>query len=422
MTADKPILIIGGGLSGLALGNVLKHHGIPFKIFERDSSPDMRSQGWSISVRDLCLGPLESAIDPVKFATLGSTSAVNPAVPREYDVALVGAHTGTVFLKTSAAKSPSPMYRVNRRRFRAWLMDGLDIEWNKKFSTLQETEDGNVNVTFEDGTQAEGCLVVGADGWRSHVCEHIVGKDKFWKATQPSALRALTAARRMTEEEFAPFGELSRTVTMYFGGNKERAYRLFTCVADVDPDREDKYLVQWLLSCFDDTAPVYETNAERLAQAKKWAETSLEGLAGAMVQGTPEGTEVTHLIIHERSPKVLEQASPGRSYRVTVIGDAAHAMTPYRGEGGNHAICGAVELGKKLVEAYNGDMAIEKAVAAYEKDMIVRGDEAVQASHFSAGLFHQPSPEDGGEAVGKTFAARISGRLQTPSEPSRKAQ
>ncbi|ORY96574.1 hypothetical protein BCR43DRAFT_491923 [Syncephalastrum racemosum] len=416
MTVDKPVLIIGGGLSGLALGNILQHHGIPYKIFERDTSPDMRSQGWSISVRDLCLGPLEDTIDPAKFATLGSTSAVNPAMPREYDIALVGAHTGTIFLKTSAAKNPSPMYRVNRRRFRAWLMDGLDIEWNKKLSELRETEHGNVSVTFEDGTQTEGCLVVGADGWRSRVCEHIVGKDTFWKATRPSALRALTAARRMTEEEFAPFGELSRTVTMYFGGNKERSYRLFTCVADVDPTREDKYLVQWLLSCFDDTAPVHASNTERLAQAKAWSDSSLEGLAAAMVNGTPEGTEVTHLIIHERSPRVLEEADPGRSHRVTVIGDAAHAMTPYRGEGGNHAIRGAAELGKKLIDAYQENMRIEEAVAAYEKDMIKRGDEAVQASHFSAELFHRPSPEDGGEAMGRIFAERISGRIQNASE------
>lgn len=77
---NGPVLIIGGGLAGLTLANILKHHGIPYQVFERDHCPTARDQGWSIGLR-FCLAPLSQAIDPAKYATLGTRAAVNPQEP-----------------------------------------------------------------------------------------------------------------------------------------------------------------------------------------------------------------------------------------------------------------------------------------------------------------------------------------------------
>ena len=52
--ADLKVLIIGGGLGGLACAQGLRKHGIPYEIFERDESPNSRTQGWALSLHWYC--------------------------------------------------------------------------------------------------------------------------------------------------------------------------------------------------------------------------------------------------------------------------------------------------------------------------------------------------------------------------------
>lgn len=327
-----PIIIIGAGMSGLVLANVLKHNNIPYMVYERDSCQDSRSQGWSISLH-MCLPYLEKYLGAKKYATFAERSSVNLQNPTELEMCMANGRTGEVFLSTKdSVTMPGWAVRINRKRFRNWLLEDINISWNKELEAIEDNQDGVV-VRFKDGTVAKGSLLVGADGARSRVAQHRLGEKVFWNHTKLSPVRCLGGSRRMTEEERKPYNEeFSRTMALLFGGDDERAYLAFMCVADIDMTRPDPYLVQWNVSRISDKEPEADTDAARLALAKEWGARSMGGLTADFFAGIPEGTPVLDLKLYERIPTVFE-GTLAHHPRVTVLGDAAHCMTPYRGEG-----------------------------------------------------------------------------------------
>lgn len=71
--------------------------------------------------------------------------------------------------------------------------------------------------------------------------------------------------------------------------------------------------------------------------------------------------------------------------RVTLLGDAAHAMTPSRGEGAFHAFLDAIKLSATLGELradekFRNTESVRHAVAKYNEEMLKRGSAAVRAS------------------------------------------
>ena len=72
--------------------------------------------------------------------------------------------------------------------------------------------------------------------------------------------------------------------------------------------------------------------------------------------------------------------APWRTGRITLLGDAIHAMTPYRGVGANVAIKDAVRLKRALTAAHRGKQDLIPAIRTYEDGMREYGFRAVQNS------------------------------------------
>jgi 2-polyprenyl-6-methoxyphenol hydroxylase-like FAD-dependent oxidoreductase len=71
---------------------------------------------------------------------------------------------------------------------------------------------------------------------------------------------------------------------------------------------------------------------------------------------------------------------PWTASRITLLGDAVHSMTPYRGIGGNIALKDAALLAAKLAGANRGEKPVIDAIAEYETAMREYGFAAVEDS------------------------------------------
>lgn len=62
---------------------------------------------------------------------------------------------------------PGECIRVNRGKFRKYLLNGLTVRWGCKLTHYEVIDSGLVRVFFEDGSVAIGNILVGADGLQS---------------------------------------------------------------------------------------------------------------------------------------------------------------------------------------------------------------------------------------------------------------
>ncbi|KAI9252339.1 hypothetical protein BDA99DRAFT_520776 [Phascolomyces articulosus] len=390
---NDSVIIIGAGVAGLALANILKYQGVPYKVFERDPTSDDRTQGWSISIH-FCLLALKSSMDPIKYATLGEKSAVDPENPRTSTFSMLNGNTGESFFTFGDSHDDGvDIYRVNRKRFRTWLMEGIDVTWNKRLDHYTVVERGSgVEATFTDGTVVHGSIIVGADGINSEVCRQLIGTEEFAKTTISNPLKILagsywidTEFRRHIEET------LSKSHMMAIASSQEDGAHptgLFSSLIDVDKSKEKPYRMMWSISTSDEKGPYCETDQKRLEQAKGWiTKANFSGLLHRLVMETPEDTKVVPLNLRERSPHSKLDALQ-RNHPVVLIGDALHSMTMYRGEGANHAIEDSCLLGMKLADVYKGEKSMEEALDTYYKDALPRGRKAVAESHEAANMIH----------------------------------
>lgn len=121
MTQFK-VLIVGGGLSGLMLSNVLKSQGIGCEVFERDSDPDARHQGFSTTFHE-GLKALKEHMSKDRLQDFGKQVGVD----HENNA---GGISFMFFdsqrnLELASFELPAYQgYRINRKRFRNWLLKG----------------------------------------------------------------------------------------------------------------------------------------------------------------------------------------------------------------------------------------------------------------------------------------------------------
>lgn len=171
----EPVIIVGAGIAGLALGQALKKHGTNFKIYERDQDSHARSQGYRVRISDEGIEALEASLEPDHFDRLCRTcahvskisnvpSAVFDAVsPGEAQPVFPPGQKGPPIAETR-------LLSADRGALRRILGQGIEvyIEYGKDFDHYTEDDQG-VKVYFRDAASVRGSALVGADGAWSRV-------------------------------------------------------------------------------------------------------------------------------------------------------------------------------------------------------------------------------------------------------------
>jgi 2-polyprenyl-6-methoxyphenol hydroxylase-like FAD-dependent oxidoreductase len=337
------IAIAGGGLGGLTLARVLHTRGIAATVYELDAGPATRDQGGTLDLHE------ESGLRALAEAgLLGEFRAVARA---EGEALRILDRHGVVRFEETAEASGGTRPEVDRSALKRILVESLPegvVRWGAKVAAVAPGE-----LTLDTGEVVEAGLVVGADGTWSKVrpllSAAVPGYSgvSFVEArlsdvdTKHPAVAALVGAGSM----FA-LAEGRGVIAQRTGGGWIRVY---AAVETVDPaavaDLADRARLLDVFAGFD-------------AGLRALIEESDGALIPRPIHALPVG---------HRWARV-----PG----VTLLGDAAHVMSPFAGEGANLAMLDATELALALADHDD----VESALAAYEAAMFPRADEAARDS------------------------------------------
>ncbi|KAI0007152.1 putative monooxygenase [Xylariaceae sp. FL0662B] len=367
----KPrVLIVGAGLGGLTLAQCFRKQGIPFEIYERDASAVARSAGWAIGLHDLLdemVSSMPADMPPLK-------ESVDHLPPLNLNAQICMYYRGIRFGVEDTAEAP--IIRANRFRFREWLSTRIPIQWGKKVKEVQDDENG-VRLLFEDGTTATGDIVVGADGVNSIVREHLLQRpNQDVLRTVPVAL--VIGETTLSGEVFERM--LSLGHSCYVASSEDGSYSLF---AGLNQANSDGYSGQyyWFLMIEDDDAGKPDhwlqsaSQSEKLAYAVKTTESLARNLTEVIRLTPASGLRTAPIVLRDLELRDLPTS------RVTILGDAAHPITPFRGEGGMQAIRDALNLSKALGQLdSNEPRAIQATLAPYQREMLDRGANSVALS------------------------------------------
>ena len=383
-TTSNPILVIGAGISGLTLAQACRKRSLPYRLFERDSSATHRSAGWGLTL-NWALPTFRSLIPDDILERLPETyvnkEAVNSGEKGSF----------TFFdLSTGEAKwnvPASERIRVSRERLRKLMLEGLEVEWSRTLVDVEKVN-GGVKALFNDGTTVTGSVLLACDGANSQV-RRLCHSENY--QTDQLPVRFIGAGVHYTESEIAGIKKLDP----YFlqGSDPQTDTYLWFSFLNTPKDpnsgegRDDAYYCQIMTSWphragfkgQSNSTEAPEGKAEQLAfmksLAKDWAEPFR-----SVVQSIPPESEVMPIHLADWLPR-RTTAFDGR---VILLGDAAHAMVMYRGEGANHAIVDVskvLEHIQPLVEGVvSDDEQFKIAVEQYELEMIERTEVAVMAS------------------------------------------
>lgn len=376
----KPILIAGGGLASLLFARSLLRARIPFLVFERDASIVFRAQGYRLRLSSDGLDAIESVLGPEGFAKFyarcGKTGGAGFAAIDPLTGETLGGNAPSVASEPLTSRD-GKVVGISRGDMRALFLEGCEdhVRWNHYVKSYEVTNDG-VRAVFSDGTKSEeGSMLVGGEGVYSKIAKQLSGG-------------------RIKTYDLGARGIHGQAPTTAFKGLGEGVFRLSDAkthapgsvflITNVRPEEMNDPTVKFGWTLGGTPGVINPPNQDYSIYGKPAADIAKSLTASWHERVKPlfdhmDEADAAFWKITCSSPEGVPEWP--NEPRVTLLGDAVHAMTPAGGNGANTALRDSALLGRLVAEAGGYKEGITEA---YEKEMRVYASAAVKQSYGQA--------------------------------------
>lgn len=376
------VAIIGGGIGGVALAVACLHRGIPFTLYERDNDFNARSQGYGLTLQQA-----SKAIEGLGIFSLEKGVISTRHVVHTTDGKVIG-EWGFRNRKQSDTETSSKRKNIHiaRQSLRLALLEQLGghdkVHWNHQLVGFKKNNGIELNFLVNGKTKnVKADLLVGADGIRSIVRQLLIGNEisplRYLGCIVILGICSLEALKGIE----SPLLD-SKTVFQTANGN-ERIY-----IMPYDSDS-----VMWQLSFQMTEKEAKELSAKGTKALKEEAckRTMWHNPIPQILAATMED-KISGYPVYDRAllqSKLLEKAK-----QITLIGDAAHPMSPFKGQGANQALLDSLSLARGITKGcrplseWKKDGLRECVLAEFELEMLQRSAAKVKDSAEAAQFLH----------------------------------
>lgn len=378
------IAIIGAGIGGVALAVACLHRGIPFTVYERDTDFEARSQGYGLTLQQASSAMKGLGIKSLEQAVVSTRHVVHTT-----DGKVIGEWGMRKWLESEVKTAPKRSnVHIARQSLRLELLQQLGgssaVQWGHQLIDFKPSENGRVDLNFKVNgllKRAKADLVVGADGIRSTVRYLIIGEDV-------TPLRYLDCIVILGICPLSALDDIDSTLldsaTVFQTANgHERIY--------IMPFSKDAVMWQLSFPMSEDEAKTLSAQGAHELKAEACRRTQWHDPIPQILAATLE-SQISGYPVYDRDllqSEWLVNAGP-----VTLIGDAAHPMSPFKGQGANQALLDALALAR-FISRTCGPFSPWKNVGLrnhvlkeFESVMIERSTSKVNDSAAAAEFLH----------------------------------
>lgn len=359
---NKQVAIIGGGPGGLTLARLLQLQNVNVKVYERDLNKHARVQGSPLDLHD------GSGLAAIHKADL-FTEFKNNFLPGA-DKTLILNEKAAVFYsdhETNVQEDFGNEYfrpEIDRGALRKILLESLQPEtvvWNSHFVSMETKNEGWL-LHFKDGNSVYADIVIASDGANSKIRPYITDIKAFYTGIlmlegniYESVKNAPHIASLIDGGKIMAFGDTQNILLGQKGGGDLGFYASFKADENWTKtnglDYADKtQMLEWFKKAYPEWSSIWYELFENVS--------------------APFIPRPIYCMPLDQTWEALPN--------LTMIGDAAHVMPPFAGEGANMAMLDALELSECLTsDKYK---TIQEAISGYEIIMRKRASEAAKES------------------------------------------
>jgi 2-polyprenyl-6-methoxyphenol hydroxylase-like FAD-dependent oxidoreductase len=374
----KKIAIVGGGPGGLTLARLLQIRGADVAVYERDQSRDARVQGSALDLHD------DSGLAALEAA--GLTDAFWANHRPELDRLRLTDQHGTVLhdharKMSGAGKRPE----IERGPLREILLESLrpnTVQWDRKLESAEARGD-HVALNFAGGESVLADVAIGADGANSRLRALVTPiRPQYVGVTLVEGVVA------EAKEAVPELWNLLGGAALIALGNEQ------TLGMGTKPDGSILFYAG--LKCADGEAKRRLEEANSADKRVAWFHANFEGWSELWAPLFSKASSTMWRPLLVCPPDQYWEPKPN----VTLIGDAAHVMPPYAGEGVNMAMLDALVLSEQLF----GEIDSANAIAAYEAEMFARMRHMTEDTMLNTEMFYSPDASGRVVSLFRSFA------------------